>query len=61
MRTLDNGRRRNRRAVVGIAEGAFEAALRYTSTRKQFGQPVAQFQGVQLRLLNMATEKHLMY
>src|SRR5215213_3088967 len=65
MKTLDNGRIGIAALSLGIAEGAFEAALRYTSTRKQFGQPVAQFQGVQFQLAEMATEieagKHLMY
>ena len=65
MRTLDNGRIGIAALSLGIAEGAFDAALRYTSTRKQFGQPVAQFQGVQFQLSDMATEieagKHLMY
>src|SRR5215208_1248974 len=65
MRTLDNGRIGIAALSLGIAEGAFEAALKYTSTRKQFGQPVAHFQGVQFQLSDMATEieagKHLMY
>jgi butyryl-CoA dehydrogenase len=65
MRTLDNGRIGIAALSLGIAEGAFDAALKYTSTRKQFGQPVALFQGVQFQLSDMATEieagKHLMY
>jgi butyryl-CoA dehydrogenase len=65
MRTLDNGRIGIASLSLGIAEGAFEQALKYTSVRKQFGQPVAQFQGVQFQLSDMATEieagKHLMY
>ncbi len=65
MKTLDNGRVGIAALSLGIAEGAFEQALRYTSTRKQFGQPVANFQGVQFKLSDMATEieagKHLMY
>jgi butyryl-CoA dehydrogenase len=65
MRTLDNGRIGIAALSLGIAEGAFEQALRYTSVRKQFGQPVAHFQGVQFQLSDMATEieagKHLMY
>jgi alkylation response protein AidB-like acyl-CoA dehydrogenase len=65
MQTLDNGRIGIASLSLGIAEGAFEQALRYTSTRKQFGQPVAQFQGVQFQLSDMATEieagKHLMF
>lgn len=65
MKTLDNGRIGIAALSLGIAEGAFEQALHYTSTRKQFGQPVAHFQGVQFKLSDMATEieagKHLMY
>jgi alkylation response protein AidB-like acyl-CoA dehydrogenase len=65
MKTLDNGRIGIAALSLGIAEGAFEHALAYTSTRKQFGQPVAQFQGVQFQLSDMAMEieagKHLMF
>jgi butyryl-CoA dehydrogenase len=65
MKTLDNGRIGIAALSLGIAEGAFEQALQYTSTRKQFGKPVAQFQGVQFQLSDMATEieagKHLMF
>jgi alkylation response protein AidB-like acyl-CoA dehydrogenase len=65
MRTLDNGRIGIAALSVGIAEGAFEEALRYTTVRKQFGQPIAHFQGVQFQLSDMATEieagKHLVY
>ncbi len=65
MRTLDNGRIGIAALSLGIAEGAFEQALKYTATRKQFGQPVANFQGVQFKLSDMATEieagRHLMY
>lgn len=65
MKTLDNGRVGIAALSLGIAEGAFEQALQYTSTRKQFGQPVANFQGIQFKLSDMATEieagKHLMF
>jgi alkylation response protein AidB-like acyl-CoA dehydrogenase len=65
MKTLDNGRIGIAALSLGIAEGAFEQALKYTSTRKQFGQAIANFQGVQFQLSDMATEieagKHLMY
>jgi butyryl-CoA dehydrogenase len=65
MKTLDNGRIGIAALSLGIAEGAFEQALQYTSVRKQFGRPVADFQGVQFKLSDMATEieagKHLMY
>src|SRR5215813_551681 len=46
MRTLDNGRIGIAALSLGIAEGAFEQSLKYTSTRKQFGQAISNFQGV---------------
>ena len=65
MRTLDAGRIGLAALSLGLAEGAFEESLRYASTRKQFGQAIAHFQGVQFQLSDMATEieagKHLMY
>ena len=65
MRTLDAGRIGIGALSLGIAEGAFELALQYASVRKQFGQAIAQFQGVQFQLSDMATEieaaKHLVY
>src|ERR1051325_2011476 len=65
MKTLDNGRIGIAALSLGIAEGAFEQALQYTSIRKQFGQPIATFQGVQFQLSDVATEieagKHLMF
>jgi butyryl-CoA dehydrogenase len=65
MKTLDSGRIGIGALSLGIAEGAFEQALQYTSVRKQFGQPVAQFQGVQFQLADMATGieagRHLVY
>jgi butyryl-CoA dehydrogenase len=65
MRTLDSGRIGIGALSLGIAEGAFEEALKYASVRTQFGQPIANFQGVQFQLSDMATEieagKHLVY
>ena len=65
MRTLDSGRVGIAALSLGIAEGAFEEALKYANTRKQFGQPIAQFQGIQFQLSDIATEieagKHLMF
>jgi alkylation response protein AidB-like acyl-CoA dehydrogenase len=65
MKTLDNGRIGIAALSLGIAEGAFEQALKYTTVRKQFGQAISQFQGVQFQLSDMATEieagKHLMF
>jgi alkylation response protein AidB-like acyl-CoA dehydrogenase len=65
MQTLDSGRIGIAALSLGLAEGAFEAALRYATVRRQFGQPIAQFQGVQFQLSDMATEieagRHLVY
>ena len=65
MRTLDAGRIGIAALSLGLAEGAFEAALQYAGVRRQFNQPIINFQGVQFPLADMATEieagKHLMY
>jgi butyryl-CoA dehydrogenase len=65
MKTLDSGRIGIAALSLGIAEGAFEHAARYASVRRQFGQPIANFQGIQFQLSDMATEieagKHLMF
>ncbi len=46
--------------AAGVAAGAFELALRYTKAREQFGKPIAGFQLVQQKLVEMATEVTLM-
>lgn len=56
MRTLDAGRIGIGALSLGIAEGAFEQALRYAVERRQFGQPIVNFQGVQFQLSDLATE-----
>ncbi|MEK6769759.1 MAG: acyl-CoA dehydrogenase [Gemmatimonadota bacterium] len=56
LKTLDSGRIGIAALSLGIAEGAYEAALKYTSVRKQFGRPVASFQGVSFALADMAME-----
>ena len=65
MRTLDSGRIGIGALSLGIAEGAFEQALRYSTQRRQFGKPIAEFQGVQFQLSDMATEieagRHLVF
>lgn len=65
MRTLDAGRIGIASLSLGIAQGAFEEALKYASERKQFGQAIVNFQGVSFQLSDMATEleagRHLMY
>jgi alkylation response protein AidB-like acyl-CoA dehydrogenase len=65
MRTLDAGRVGMAALALGVAEGAYEQSLRYSTLRKQFGQPISNFQGIQFQLSDMATEieagKHLMF
>lgn len=54
--TLNEGRIGIGAQMIGLAQGAFEAALAYTRERKQFGQRICDFQGVQFQLAEMATE-----
>jgi len=54
--TLDGGRIGIAAQAVGIAQGAFEEALKYAQQRTAFGQPIAQFQAIQFMLADMATE-----
>ena len=54
MRVLDGGRVSIAALSIGMAQGAYEAALRYAKTRKQFGQPIAEFQMIQHKLADMA-------
>jgi butyryl-CoA dehydrogenase len=65
MRTLDAGRIGIAALSLGLAEGAFQAALKYSTERKQFGQAIVNFQGISFPLADMATEieagKHLLY
>ncbi len=56
MATLNAGRVNIASQGLGIAEGAFEEALKYAKQRKQFGKPIADFQGIQFLLADMATE-----
>lgn len=54
--TLNEGRIGIGAQMLGIAQGAFEAALKYTAEREQFGQSIGSFQGVQFQLAEMAVE-----
>lgn len=54
MKTLDGGRVGIAAQALGIAQGAYEAALKYARERKQFEQPIASFQAVQFILADMA-------
>jgi len=56
MRVLDGGRISIAALSLGIAQGAFEAALKYSKERKQFGRPISDFQAIQWKLTDMATE-----
>jgi len=42
--------------MLGVARGALEHALRYARERRQFGKPIAEFQGIQFQLARLATE-----
>jgi len=54
--TLDGGRIGIAAQAVGIAQGAFEAALKYSKERLAFGHPIAEFQAIQFMLADMATD-----
>jgi alkylation response protein AidB-like acyl-CoA dehydrogenase len=56
--TLDGGRVGVAAHAVGIAQGAFDLAVRYTNEREQFGSRINQFQGVRFMLAEMATRIH---
>ncbi len=56
MKTLDGGRIGIAAQALGIAQGAFDAALAYTKEREQFNKPIASFQGVSFQLADMATQ-----
>lgn len=56
LRILDMGRIGIAAISVGLAQGAFEAAMSYARQRKQFGKPIGAFQAIQWKLVDMATE-----
>jgi alkylation response protein AidB-like acyl-CoA dehydrogenase len=56
LHVLDKGRIAIAALSVGLAQGAFEAALCYAQERRQFGKAIAEFQGMQWKLADMATE-----
>jgi alkylation response protein AidB-like acyl-CoA dehydrogenase len=56
MRVLDGGRISIAALSLGMAQGAYEAALRYSKERKQFGKAIGEFQAIQWKLADMATE-----
>jgi hypothetical protein len=56
MRILDGGRISIAALALGMARGAYEAALKYATEREQFGKPIAEFQAIQFMLADMATK-----
>ncbi|MFZ0273545.1 MAG: acyl-CoA dehydrogenase [Acidobacteriaceae bacterium] len=56
MRTLDGGRISIAALSLGIARGALDASVKYVKERRQFGKAIAEFQGIQWKLADMATE-----
>jgi alkylation response protein AidB-like acyl-CoA dehydrogenase len=56
MRTLDGGRISIAALSLGIAKGALDASVKYVKQRRQFGKAIAEFQGIQWKLADMATE-----
>ncbi len=55
LRILDGGRISIAALSIGIAQGAYDAALKYAKQRKQFGRPISEFQAIQHKLADMAT------
>ena len=56
MRILDGGRISIAALGLGMAQGAYESALKYSKVRKQFGKAISEFQAIQWKLADMATE-----
>ena len=56
MEILDGGRISIAALAVGIAQGAFESAVRYSKERQQFGKPISEFQAIQFKLANMGMQ-----
>jgi len=56
MRVLDGGRISIAALSLGMAQGAYDVALKYSKQRKQFGKPISDFQAIQWKLADMATE-----
>jgi hypothetical protein len=56
MRVLDGGRISIAALALGMAQGAYEAALKYSKQRRQFGHPISDFQAIQWKLADMAME-----
>jgi alkylation response protein AidB-like acyl-CoA dehydrogenase len=55
LKTLDGGRVSIAALSIGMAQGAYDAALAYSKIRKQFSRPISEFQAIQHKLVDMAT------
>jgi alkylation response protein AidB-like acyl-CoA dehydrogenase len=55
LKILDGGRVSISALSIGMAQGAYDAALKYAKVRKQFGRPISEFQAIQNKLVDMAT------
>jgi alkylation response protein AidB-like acyl-CoA dehydrogenase len=56
LKVLDGGRISIAALSIGMAQGAYDAALKYSKVRKQFSRPISEFQAIQFKLVDMATE-----
>jgi len=56
LKVLDGGRVSIAALSIGMAQGAYDAALRYSKTRHQFGRPISEFQAIQHKLVDMAVD-----
>jgi alkylation response protein AidB-like acyl-CoA dehydrogenase len=56
MQVLDGGRISIAALALGIAQGAYESAVKYSKERQQFGKPISEFQAIQFKLADMATQ-----
>jgi alkylation response protein AidB-like acyl-CoA dehydrogenase len=56
LKVLDGGRISIAALSIGMAQGAYDAALRYSKLRKQFGRPISEFQTIQNKLVDMAVD-----
>jgi len=56
LKVLDGGRISIAALSIGMAQGAYDASLRYSKLRKQFGRPISEFQAIQHKLVDMAVD-----
>jgi alkylation response protein AidB-like acyl-CoA dehydrogenase len=56
LKVLDGGRISIAALSIGMAQGAYDAALRYSKLRRQFGRPISEFQAIQHKLVDMAVD-----